>query len=531
MATIKIWLSKIWKKILQHKILSVFLAIVILGGGYYVYGKFAGGATATQYILATVEKGTLVTSVSGSGQVSALNQVDIKPKASGDIIYVGVKNGQWVNAGALVARIDDTDAQKAIRDAQANLESAKLSFEKLKQSTADIVKLHEDAFNVISNSFIDLPNIVSGAQTIILGTTLSLANNQSNKGVYIDFFLSQDRDNATAFANIAENDYTAARTRYDATLLLYENTSRSANPSDIEKLLSNTIETTRSIAQALKSEQNLLRLVNDYASSHQKSLPTLISTYLSNLNTYTSQNNSHISNLVNSQNDILNAPLDIASQELSLKQKENALGDAQQNANDYYIRAPFSGLIGQLNVKVYDSVSAGTAVAVLVTKQKVAEISLNEVDISKVKVGQKATLTFDAISELSITGEVADVDAIGTVTQGVVNYSVKIAFDTQDERIKSGMSVSAAVITDTKQDVLLVPNAAVKSNGEQYVEVLENNISRNQTVEVGLSNDTMTEIKSGLKEGDKVVTRTITATTNTTQTTSKNTGGMRIPGF
>ena len=106
--------------------------------------------------------------------------------------------------------------------------------------------------------------------------------------------------------------------------------------------------------------------------------------------------------------------------------------------------------------------------------------------MAKVKVGQKVTLTFDAIEDLSITGEVAEIDTLGTVSQGVVNYAVKIVFDTQDERVKSGMSVSAAIITDVKQDVLLVPNAAVKSNDEQYVEVLENNIPRNQTVETGL---------------------------------------------
>ncbi len=522
-------IKKIWSKILQHKILSVFLAVIILGGSYYAYGKLNSSSAGTQYVLATVEKGTLVSSVSGSGQVSALNQVDIKPKASGDIIYVGVKNGQWVNAGTLIAKIDDSDAQKAIRDAQANLESAKLSFEKLKQSTADTAKLHEDAFNAVSNAFIDLPNIISGAQTIILGTTLSSANNQSNKGVYIGFFLPQDQDNATAFANIAENDYTTARAHYDATLLLYENTSRSANPSDVEKLLSNTIETTRSIAQALKSEQNLLRLVNDYASSHQKSVLALITTYLSNLNTYASQNNSYISNLINSQNDILNAPLDIASQELSIKQKEIALSDTEEKVGNYYIRAPFSGLIGQLNVKAYDSVSAGTAVAVLITKQKVAEISLNEVDVSKVKTGQKATLTFDAISDLNITGEVSEIDSIGTVSQGVVTYNVQIAFDTQDDRVKSGMSVSAAIITGTKQDILLVPNAAVKSQGgAYYVEVQDATTPIRQPVEIGISNDTMTEIISGLKEGDSIITRTVTSAA-TTQTQSGS--SFRIPGL
>lgn len=168
-----------------------------------------------------------------------------------------------------------------------------------------------------------------------------------------------------------------------------------------------------------------------------------------------------------------------------------------------------------------------------------AEISLNEVDVAKVKVGQKVTLTFDAISDLTIAGDVSEIDTIGTVTQGVVYYNVEIVFNTQDSRVKPGMSVSSAIITDMKQDVLLVPNSAVKSDnsGQQYVQMLQNNVPVNQTVETGFSNDTMTEITSGLKEGDKVVTQTITAstaTTATTQTTSQNRstgGGIRIPGL
>ena len=164
-------------------------------------------------------------------------------------------------------------------------------------------------------------------------------------------------------------------------------------------------------------------------------------------------------------------------------------------------------------------------------------------------------LTFDAIEDLNITGEVGEIDAIGTVSQGVVTYNVKIVFDTQDDRVKPGMSVSAVVITDARQDVLLVSNSAVKStNGTSYVEVVDalslpketsltgtagvilKNPPRQQQVTVGLSNDTDTEITEGLKEGDLVVSRTVSSSSvNSTQTqqgTSNNrtggTGGMMM---
>jgi len=225
--------------------------------------------------------------------------------------------------------------------------------------------------------------------------------------------------------------------------------------------------------------------------------------------------------------------LDIQSSELVLEQRRNALLDAKEKLADYFIYAPFAGTIAKLNTKKSDAVTSGTLVATLITKQKIAEISLNEVDVSKIKVGQKATLTFDAVSGLGIAGSVAEVDTVGTVSQGVVTYNVKIGFDTQDDRIKPGMSVSAAIITDIKQDVLIVPQSSVKSQGDTYyVEMFASPLvssgdtqgttssvlPQQRIVEVGISNDMSYEIVSGLKEGDQIVSRIITATTKTQST-------------
>src|SRR6185503_5946600 len=109
----------------------------------------------------------------------------------------------------------------------------------------------------------------------------------------------------------------------------------------------------------------------------------------------------------------------------------------------YTVRAPFSGTIAKLSVDKGDQASSGTTVATIISKNQIADLSLNEVDAAKVTVGQKATLTFDAVEDLSIAGAVASVDTLGTVSQGVVSYVVKIQFTTQDERVKPGMSVNA----------------------------------------------------------------------------------------
>ena len=236
----------------------------------------------------------------------------------------------------------------------------------------------------------------------------------------------------------------------------------------------------------------------------------------------------------------MNNDLDVQSSELSVKQKENALQDAKDNLSNYSVYAPFGGTISNVAVKKTDSVSSGTVIATLITDKQVAEISFNEVDVAKIQIGQKATLTFDAIPDLTIAGQVISIDSIGTVSSGVVNYTVKISFDTNDVRVKPGMSVNSNIIINIKQDILTVPNSAVKSqNGASYVETFDTALPapaigaqgspsltppNKINVVTGISSDTVTEIVSGLNEGALIVTKTITgsATTATKTTSTKS---------
>ncbi len=541
-------IKKIIQLGLKHKFIAAAIALVLVGGGYYGSKAILSNDGVTRYAFAQVQKGTLIVSISGTGQVSVSNQVDIKPKASGDIVYIGVKNSQEVKAGTLIAQLDARDAQKAVRDAETALESAQLALEKLKQSSADITKLTEDAFNNVSNAFLDFPTIIKDAETIIFGYGFS--KGQTNDGFYVDYVSPlniAEKDKVQLLVSTAKKDYYDARAKYDADFLVYKNTSRYADTAAISALLDQTTALAKSIAQALKSEQNLLDYLSDYSTIYSVNLPTLVATYQSLLKTNIGLANNRLSDLINAQNALENVPLDIKSQELIVKQRENALLDAKEKLADYYVRAPFDGVIAKTDMQKGNAVSPASILATLITRQKLAEVSLNEVDIAQVKTGQKATLTFDAIPGLTITGQVAEVDTVGTVSQGVVTYNLKIGFDTQDERVKPGMSVSAAIVTDAKPNVLLIPNSAVKTQANtQYVElpsdsdrnaalaanvsgIILKNPTRRQTIQTGTANDEFTEVVSGLNEGDLVVTRTIQASAAQPQTSQQ--GGLRIPGL
>ncbi|MFZ5363927.1 MAG: efflux RND transporter periplasmic adaptor subunit [Patescibacteria group bacterium] len=620
-------IKKISTHILKRKGVYSLVAIVLATGGYLGTQTLKDDTAETRYVLASVEKGTLISSVTGTGQVSASNQVDVKPKTSGEIISVSIKTGQEIKSGDIMIKLNAQDAYRSIRDAEDSLESAELSLERLKEPESDysilqaenslasaknnleklklsqeieyqkaedakaeaednIKKGYEDALGTISDVFLDLPSVMAGLNDALYGYEISehqatVGGRQDNTNALFSTTNIDDRDSLWVFKTNAEDDYKDAREKYDASYESYKNIDRYSEQTEIENLLSKTLETTKTVAQAIKSELSYLASWIDFRTEMKWEIFPEVESYQKELAGYLSQTNSNTSNLTSIQRTIENNfdeidnairdiqemektnPLDIAaaeatikereaslknlkagpdaldlrSAELSVRQRRESLAEARAELADYVVKAPFDGVITDVNVEVGDSVSSGTAIATLITKQRVAEISLNEVDAAKVKVGQKVTLTFDAVSDLTLTGEVAEMDTLGTVTQGVVSYNVKIIFDTQDERVKPGMSVSASIITDLRQDVVLVPNAAIKSLGtELYVEVpdetvatetlsstegvLLKNSPRRQIVEVGLANDSYTEILSGLSEGEQIIARTISSSSSSSSTSS-----------
>jgi multidrug efflux pump subunit AcrA (membrane-fusion protein) len=128
----------------------------------------------------------------------------------------------------------------------------------------------------------------------------------------------------------------------------------------------------------------------------------------------------------------------------------------------------------------------------------------------------------DAFPDNTLTGTVLAVNTSGSVSSNVTSYSVSVLLDNTDLDIYTNMAVSATIIISAKDDVIMVPSTAVKTvNGVSTVSILKDKVATKVTVETGDSNDTQTEIKSGINEGDVVITSTSTGTTSKTSTTTK----------
>lgn len=575
MEKIKNIISKIKTFALSHKILSV-LVLIILVASPFAINYFLPKKTTVNYVTQAVKKGSISVSVSGTGQVSSLKDVDLSAEVSGDVTGVYVDEGEEVNKGDVLFRIDSTDGAQSVKSAELALESAELDLEEMQepvdeltliqaenslidaqeskeQAENNLEKSYDDGFNDISNVFLDLPDIMLGLDNLLLSTTISKStdNNatQSNIYYYCDSVKAYDSKIVT-YEQALYDSYLETKELYDQNFDDYKNTTRYSSEEDIEKLISQTYNTVKKISDTIKASNNYIQYYKDILSGLHMTATSYADTHLSTLSGYTSKTNSHLSTLLSDKNNINSykesivsaernikvkelsledtkegaTDLEIRTQKLAVEEKKQALAEAENTLAKYTITAPFSGTISSVDVDKSDNVNSGTIMGSIITNDMIATVTLNEVDIAKIEVGQKVELTFDALDDVTVEGEVANVDATGTVSQGVVSYSVEISFETDNTSIKPGMSISANIIIESVSDVLTTLSSAVKTMGSvSFVEVLNNGVTERKTVETGLTDDATIEIKSGLSEGDKVITSTTSTTTKKTSTTTEKT--------
>lgn len=181
------------------------------------------------------------------------------------------------------------------------------------------------------------------------------------------------------------------------------------------------------------------------------------------------------------------------------------------------------------------SSSSGSAITISDLSNLQVQIAVSEADVPSLKLGQKATVTFDALPSGTTTGTVSLIAPNGTTSSGVVSYDVTVVLDEQAEGLRPDMTATADIMTQVAENVLMVPSTAVKTSGDtKYVEVLGADGSLTKvTVTLGVSDDTSAEIKSGLTEGATVVVGSTTASTSSTtssSSTGRSSGGFMMGG-
>ncbi len=379
------------------------------------------------YQTSQAEKGTLITSITASGNISSGSSVGISTQATGIVKTVYVKNGDAISQGQKIADITpDLDSQQRQAAAWASYLSA-LNNEK----TAENNKLSTDATMwSAQQTFLDAQNNVNYKN----GNT----TNPSTKAAYTDL----EKQSIDAALIQAQKAFGAAEQKYkDADYSV--NSAKAALTSSWLAYQ----QTSSAVTAPISGTVSGLTLT--------EGMP-LVST-----------NNS--SNSSNSNN--------VSSQSI--------------------------GTVTLPNSSIQ------------------ATVDLSEIDVVNAKAGQKVTLKLDAFPNKTFTGKVLNINTNGTVTSGVTTYPTTILLDTSLSTIYPNMAVNATIITGVKENVLLVPSTAVQTNnGQSTVRIMRNRKPVTVNVEIGDSNDTQTEITSGLKEGDVVVTSSSSVSMSQSSSTS-----------
>ncbi|MBT3320838.1 MAG: efflux RND transporter periplasmic adaptor subunit [Anaerolineae bacterium] len=172
------------------------------------------------------------------------------------------------------------------------------------------------------------------------------------------------------------------------------------------------------------------------------------------------------------------------------------------------IAAPFEGTITQIEIMPGDQVSAGTSAFRLDDFSKLlVDVELSEIDINSVELGQMVSLSFDAILEKEYVGKVIEVGRIGENVQGVINFTVTVELSDADELVRPGMTAAVNIVVKEIEDVLLVPNKAVRLvDGDRVVYLLTDGFPEMVVVRLGASADGMSVLVSdNIEEGALII--------------------------
>jgi len=558
------------------RILAIVLAAVLVGGAVTIF-RGTGGAPAVTYRTAEASRASIAQTVAISGSVNPSGQARLNFRSSGRISAIAVTVGQQVTTGQELARIEATDLENALANAQNSLASAQSNLQRQNQSYSDAARSLDNARRSantdVANAQAALAKIKanyaaakSNYQSLTSAATTDIAAFQDSLGIFqsqIDALIAQmsqivgggdtgdlrnalnsitsakspalqnAQANSLSLLSPALSDYQSARSATLSLMADFESAlaaggdttgiaasyqlaqtnyaialSRLTSALDTTSSVLTTIQTSVTSAQASLNTQSTRSLHDpfDQWRASLASLYTLVGSELQRVSTLKLKlsqattsantladaiNGSYVTALQNvpavidrtnqtvqsAETALASKPADIQSAQNTVTSAELSVATAQTNLEYATLRAPSAGVVQAINGTVGEPASSSTTTPfVLLANTGTVQLhgTVGESDISKLKLGLVANITVDALGATTrMTGKVTGVDPVATIQQGVPVYGVDVTIDVPNALIKPGMSGTASVILVSRQDVLTVPNLAIKTQGNRkYLQVL-----------------------------------------------------------
>jgi HlyD family secretion protein len=444
----------------------IVVVVVVVAGlayaGYRVWRSISAARqpSAAAQETALVRRGTLRLTVDGTGSVDPRSEVSVGFSSGGKAVKVPVEVGDSVVAGDALVYLDDADARQALAEAQS----------KAAQASIDLRKARIDA------------------ETGIAEANLEAARANYREAAAVAGRVDDQLASARVQLERAQNDLAQARKDYDDAW----------DPARDWELY------VRGRKDALQSERDSTRASLRDAQLSLEDAQAGYDLQVAKVSRGDLLNAEY--QVRNQQATLEKRPLDLEQLEDSLKQAQLQVESAQRTLEETTLTAPISGTVTILDAKVGERVGAGASI-VTVSDLRALEVKINldETDIPQVSVGQEGAVTLDAFPNAVLTGTVTAIAPVAEVESGVVLYPVTVRLLPAEVPVRAGMTADVKITTESRQDVLIVPLRAVRSDDGTYY-VLRQTPSGFERVDVtlGLTTDTEVQITSGLKEGDVV---------------------------
>jgi len=408
-------------------------------------------------------KGNLLAIIGATGSVRANQSATLTWQTSGRVIAVNQSTGTVVNAEQILAELAETSLAQNVILARADLVTAQRTLDNLINSSEAQAQAQlnlanaQEAYNkaLWNRKNANTPNVTNQDQIDAASAAVTLAKDKVDKAqdTYDRYEEREDNDplKAGALSNLANAKI--ALVNAEKTLKFYTET-----PAKQDVLISEG-EVALAKARLENAQREWDRLKDGADSSDVTAAKARVSA--------------------------IQATIDMAM-----------------------IKAPFTGTLTETKLMIGDLVNPGSvAFRIDDLSHMLVEVMVPEVDINSIKVGQGVDLTFDAIPDRAYKGKVTEVARVGTTTAGVVNFKVTTEILDADTQVAPGMTAAVSIVVSDLNDVLLIPNRAVRLvDGTRVIYLLKNNVPTKVEISLGASSDTMSELLTGdLKPGDVII--------------------------
>ena len=499
--------KKNWKWLVPLVVVAAAGAVFLIGGG-----RNGAASRDVTYAETTPVRQDVSNSLSGTGTLNPANTYTVKSLVDGKILTGGFEEGDKVEEGDVLYTIDSSDASTNLEKASIALQQAQRSYDK----TVDLQYVRAEVDGTVSSLKVAKGDQVTSGQevAVIRDSSKMLLNLLFPAADAANFSVGQSADVVLDGTFETLKGTITAVTGTDelstGNLLVRTVTSKEELRGYLDELYHSYT------AQAATASVNGVSSIASatFAYQAERTLTAQASGTVSAINVQEGGAVSKGDIIIELTGDELTESIQSASE--SLRSAEISMQNQQDNMSNYTITSPISGTIIEKDAKQGDALTSGSTLCVIYDLSYLEMvINVDELQIGALSVGQKVQLTADAVTDKTYVGTVTRVSMKGSSSGGTTTYPITIRIDNTDG-LRPGMNANAEIVVAEANNALVVPNAAVIRGG--YVLVSKKSPSAANAVEdmdapdgyvyvkveTGVSDDSYTEIKSGLQEDDTV---------------------------